>query len=548
MGRTTKKALLVGNEKSSIQSIVDVALFMRKVGFSKKLSDEMERNFKYLQKEMKDHVIYGLNTGFGPMAHVFIPKDRQIELQYNLIRSHAMGMGGRMSAEQVRAIMLVRMQTLLKAHSGIPADECRLLAAFLNKNILPVVYRHGSVGASGDLVQLAHVAEALIGEGKVMYGEKIADAREIFKSVLGREGIVPLDIQLREGLALMNGTSAMAGIGALNVHYAKALAQYSILMSAMLFEIVQAPEDYFSEHVSKVRSHPGQARAGAMLRAVLRKSRRIRKSDSRHIDSGIDSDAGSSSRSATEAALMKSSRQEIYSIRCAVQVLGPILDEISNAADVVETEVNSVTDNPMIFTDDRIVHGGNFHGDYVSYEMDKLKIAIAKLSMFSERKINFLLNDKVNKMLPPFLNRGTIGLDLGLQGLQFVATSTAAENQSLSMPVSVHSIPTNNDNQDIVSMGTNSALIAEQVISNTFDVLAIELMACARAIDALNIEKSLSPMTRALHGRVKKCISSKADLVLREDVQNIVKLMRTVDASDAAGASATRGSKQPLGF
>lgn len=544
MVRSTKKKLLLGGIGSNVQNVVDVAFCLCDVGFSGQTAKGMQKNFKYLQQKARGEVIYGVNTGFGPMAHVFISKDKQIELQYNLIRSHAMGMGELMSVEQVRAIMFVRLQTLLKAHSGISAEVCDLLVAFLNKNITPLVYKHGSVGASGDLVQLAHIAEALIGEGQVMYNGRILKTSQVFKTVLSKEGFKPLKIQLREGLALINGTSAMTGIAALNIHNSKVLAHYSILMSALMFEIVQAPEDYFSEYISSVRSHVGQKTAGAIFNSILKKSKRIKRTDNRDISSHVDGKgdlrqtlrqiSGQASEIAVEASAfaMKQSRQEIYSIRCAVQVLGPIIDELINATTVVETEINSVTDNPITFTDDRVVHGGNFHGDYISYEMDKLKIAMTKLSMFSERKINFLVNDKVNKMFPPFLNQGVIGLDLGLQGLQFVATSTTAENQSLSMPVSIHSIPTNNDNQDIVSMGTNSALIAEKVIANTFDVLAIELMACARAVDALCIVGELSPSTRDLYMKVKECISSKTDLVLRDDVQQIVKLMQdTKDGS-----------------
>jgi histidine ammonia-lyase len=328
-------------------------------------------------------------------------------------------------------------------------------------------------------------------------------------------------MQMREGLALINGTSSMSGIGALNVYYAKLLIQTSILASGLLFEIVEASEDYFSKEISEVRPHVGQKSVGELFRSILKDSKLVRDTDMRAAHSVV-----------TDTIAMQQSRQEIYSIRCAVQILGPIFDELTNATRVVETEMNSVTDNPIIFTDSKIVHGGNFHGDYVSYEMDKLKIAITKLSIFSERKLNFLVNDKVNKMFPPFLNKGTVGLDLGLQGLQFVATSTVAENQSLSMPVSVHSISCNNDNQDIVSMGTNSALIAEKVIMNTFDVLAIELTALARGVDALDIKLKLSTKTRHLYNAIKGCASHKGDLVKRGDIQRVVDMLKRGEIGD----------------
>lgn len=362
-----------------------------------------------------------------------------------------------------------------------------------------------------------------------MYKGEIMETSEIFKKIPKKDakgvkgGIVPLKVQLREGLALINGTSAMSGIGALNVHFAKILVHYSILASSLLFEIVQASEEYFSKEISEVRPHAGQKKVGELIRGILTKSKCIRRVDTRVIDMGDTSPVLSFS---AETIAMQQSRQEIYSTRCAVQILGPIFDEVVNATHVVETEMNSVTDNPIAFTDSRIVHGGNFHGDYISYEMDKLKIAITKLSIFSERKLNFLLNDKVNKMFPPFLNRGVVGLDLGLQGLQFVATSTTAENQSLSMPVSVHSISCNNDNQDIVSMGTNSALIADKVIANTFDVLAIELIALARAVEFLKIEKKISPATKALYTEISSLCSAD-DMVQRDEVQAVVDMLKS---------------------
>ncbi len=510
--------LKLGKRNINISDIRDVSLYYKKVDISKDVIALLQGNFNYLKKRSENEVIYGLNTGFGPMAHVFISKEKQIELQYNLIRSHAVGLGECMSVVQVRSIMLVRLQTLLKSHSGITVEVCNLLATFLNKEITPLVYKHGSVGASGDLVQLAHIAEALIGEGRVMYKGEIRETKDVFKTVLEKEGIFPITVSQREGLALINGTASMSGIGAMNVQYVENLVQSSILASALLFEIVEASEDYYSKEVSSVRPHQGQIKVGELFRSILKGSKRTRKADVRMINETFGSDTLS----------MQQSRQEIYSIRCAVQILGPIFDELINAKKVVEIEVNSVTDNPITFTNSKIIHGGNFHGDYVSYEMDKLKIAITKLSIFSERKLNFLVNSKVNNLFPPFLNKGVIGLDLGLQGLQFVATSTVAENQSLSMPVSIHSITCNNDNQDIVSMGTNSALIAEKVITNTFDVLAIELMALVRAVDSLKIENKLSRATHAFYCDVKKCVTGKGDLVKRDDVQEIVDYLKDI--------------------
>ena len=246
--------LKLGKKNINISDIRDVALFFKKVEIIGETRALLQKNFNYLKGRSQNEVVYGINTGFGPMADVFILENKQIELQYNLIRSHAVGLGEYMSIPQIRSIMLIRLQTLLKSHSGVTVDVCNLIATFLNKEITPLVYKHGSVGASGDLVQLAHIAEALIGEGKVMYKGEIRDTKDVFKSVLSKEGIAPLKVTLREGLALINGTASMSGIGALSIHHAKNILHCSILSSAILFELVEASEDYFSKEISMVRA------------------------------------------------------------------------------------------------------------------------------------------------------------------------------------------------------------------------------------------------------------------------------------------------------
>jgi histidine ammonia-lyase len=513
--------LKIGKRNINISDIRDVALFFKGVEISGEVRPLLQKNFNYLKERSRTEVVYGINTGFGPMAHVFISEEKQLELQYNLIRSHAVGLGDHMSVAQIRSIMLVRLQTLLKSHSGVTSEVCKLLAEFLNRGITPVVYKHGSVGASGDLVQLAHIAQALIGEGQVLYNGEIRDTKEIFKSVLSKDRILPLQIALREGLALINGTASMTGIGALDIYHAKNILNCSILSSAILFEIVQASEDYFSKEISIVRPHKGQSQVGKLFRGILKKSKLICRNDIR-LKNGLTHES---------TAVMDRHRQEIYSIRCAIQILGPVFDQLVQSQEVLEVEMNSVTDNPVTFTGSKIVHGGNFHGDYVSFEMDKIKIAMTKLSMFSERKINFLFNDKVNKIFTPFLNLATPGLDLGLQGLQFVATSTVAENQSLSSSVYIHSIPTNNDNQDIVSMGTNSALLTDVVIRNTREVVAIELLSVVRAVYLLGILNSMSPKTREFYKRISKVVRLDQDLIVREDVEKVVKLIEIEEFS-----------------
>src|ERR1700749_3373996 len=285
----------------------------------------------------------------------------------------------------------------------------------------------------------------------------------------------------------------MPGIGLGNVFQAKKLLDWPVLFSAMINEIVESYDDHYSHELNIVKHHVGQNKVAAMMRGILADSKMIRdRSAHLYNPDNIDQE------------FFEDKVQEYYSLRCVTQVLGPIYDTISQAENVLVNELNSVNDNPVIDHENHnIFHGGNFHGDYVSLEMDKLKIAVTKLSMLSERQLNYLLNNKLNQKFPPFVNLGVLGFNFGRQGVQFTATSTVAENQTLSFPMYVHSIPNNNDNQDIVSMGCNAALITKKVIDNTFAVLSIQLMTILQAIDYLGCQQKLSPKTLALYNEAR---------------------------------------------
>jgi len=452
--------------------------------------EKVNINFQFLQNFSSDKLIYGINTGFGPMAQYKISRDNLSQLQYNLIRSHCSGSGVLLSPILVKSLMIARLNSLMKAYSGVHTDTVKLLMDLINKNITPCIYEHGGVGASGDLVQLAHLALVLIGEGEVIFEEKIHSTEQIFKTLR----IIPLSIRVREGLAILNGTSAMTGIGMVNIIQAQRLLQWSVTLSAMTNEIVEAYDDHFSYELNIVKNHNGQNRIASMIREILNGSKMIR-NRSKHLYNQDNSNND----------ILEDKVQEYYSLRCVTQILGPIYDTIRQAEEVLVNELNSVSDNPVIdHINENIYHGGNFHGDYVSLEIDKLKIAITKLSMLAERQLNYLLNDKLNRKFPPFLNLGILGLNFGMQGMQFTATSTVAENQTLSFPMSVHSIPNNNDNQDIVSMGCNAALMTKKVIDNSFEVLGILLVTILQGIDYLNCVNKLSPKTAALYGEVRK--------------------------------------------
>ncbi|MGZ3946350.1 MAG: HAL/PAL/TAL family ammonia-lyase [Mucilaginibacter sp.] len=450
---------------------------------------KVNTSFEFLKKFSSNKLIYGINTGFGPMAQYKVSEENILQLQYNLIRSHSSGSGKLIPAQLSKALMVARLNSFMLGYSGVHPDTVELLRAMINHDISPCIYEHGGVGASGDLIQLAHLGLALIGEGEVWFEGKVYPAIEIFN----RFNLKPLKIHIREGLAVINGTSAMTGIGLINIVQAKKLLNWAVLFSAMINEAVQAFDDHYSHELNIVKHHKGQNAIAAMMRAILKDSKMIRnRSEHLYNPDNLDQE------------VFEDKVQEYYSLRCVTQVLGPIYDTIAGAENVLVNELNSVNDNPVIDHENHnIFHGGNFHGDYVSLEMDKLKIAITKLSMLCERQLNYLLNNKLNQKFPPFVNMGILGFNFGMQGMQFTATSTVAENQSLSFPMYVHSIPNNNDNQDIVSMGCNAALMTKRVIDNSFEVLAIHLVTILQAIDYLDCHDSLATASRALYDKVR---------------------------------------------
>lgn len=461
-----------------------------KIGIGAAMRQNVIESYDFLKEFSRDKVIYGINTGFGPMAQWRIEDSHLNDLQYNIIRSHSTGAGERLPDICVKAAMISRLMTFLQGHSGVHVSLVDLLVEFINRDICPVIPRHGSVGASGDLVQLAHLALALIGEGNVSYKGEIRPASE----VLAENGLEPLKMHIREGLAVTNGTSVMTGIGTVNWIMASRMLKWSVLQSVMLNETVSSYDDFMSEVLNGLKHHPGQIRIAEMMREFSAGSKLLRNRQAELFHQ-------------TEEKVFEKKVQPYYSLRCVPQILGPIVEEIESARQVLEDEVNAVDDNPVVDKNTRnVYHGGNFHGDYISYEMDKLKIALTKMTMLAERQMNYLFHDRINGILPPFLNLGVLGLNYGMQACQFTATSTTAECQTLSNPMYVHSIPNNNDNQDVVSMGTNSALICAQVLENASQVLAIHLMALAQAVDCLKVEDKLSPASRRLYEKVRELV------------------------------------------
>lgn len=475
------------NERLTLREMEQILYNGETIRISEKLRSQVVASYEFLKEFSKDKVIYGINTGFGPMAQWRIEDEHLKELQYNIIRSHSTGAGERLPDICVKAAMLSRLKTFLEGHSGVHVTLIDLLIEFVNRGICPVVPRHGSVGASGDLVQLAHIALALIGEGEVSYRGEIRPAGE----VMAENGLEPLQMHIREGLAVTNGTAVMTGIGTINYLQTERLLGWEILCSVMMNEIASSYDDFMSEVLNGLKFHPGQIRVAELMRSLSEGSKLLR---NRKLE--LFHKSGEQ--------VFKQKVQPYYSLRCVPQILGPVYDTLKNAGQVIEDEVNSVDDNPIVdMASANVIHGGNFHGDYISFEMDKLKIAVTKMTMLAERQMNYLFHDRINGILPPFVNLGVLGLNYGLQASQFTATSTTAESQTLSNPMYVHSIPNNNDNQDIVSMGTNSALICRTVVENCSQVLAIHLMALVQAVDCLDVADKLAPATRKLYDKVR---------------------------------------------
>jgi histidine ammonia-lyase len=450
--------------------------------------ERVDKSFNFLSGFSKGKLIYGINTGFGPMAQYRIKEKDLIDLQYNIIRSHSSGMGAYLDEEYARAVMVNLLNAMLRGYSGVHADAVHTITAMIFENIVPRIPLHGGVGASGDLVQMAHVALNIIGEGDVYCNNKVMPAMQAFFL----KSIAPLEVRVREGIAIMNGTTAMTAVAAINVYRAQIALGWSLALSACINDMMKSFDDHYSKELNAVKQQSGQQVIAKKMREILKNSKRItpRKSlygaviDGEYINGKI---------------------QPFYSLRCVPQILGAVYDTLQFARTIVENELNSTTDNPIVDADKQnVYHGGNFHGDYISLEMDKLKLVMTRVGMLSERQLNYLLNPAINGCLSPFLNAGKPGLNFGFQGIQFTATSTAAENQALSTSNYIHSIPNNNDNQDIVSMGFNAAYSAAKIVDNVFEILAIHAAATLQGIDLLECHGQLSPKNQETYDALRE--------------------------------------------
>ena len=402
-----------------------------------------------------DDPIYGVNTGVGLLADVRIARDELEQLQLNVIRSHAAGVGPPLSREVVRGMMLIRANVLAKGFSGIRPLIAERLCDLLNRGVTPVIPEQGSVGASGDLAPLAHMGLVLIGEGEAEFEGRVIPGAE----ALARAGVPPVQLHPKEGISLINGTQAMLAVGCLELEAAQNLADTADVVCALALDALRGTPRAFDARIHDARPHPGQRDSAARLQRLLEGSE-IRQS---HITCRRVQDA--------------------YSLRCAPQVHGAVRDALAEARRVFTIELNSATDNPLVFGDE-ILSGGNFHGEPLAFQLDFLAVALAALAGISERRIDRLVNPALNEELPPFL-AGNAGLESGFMMIQVTAAALVGENRVLAHPASTGSITTSGNKEDFVSMGMAAALKLRRVVRNTRAVLAIEALAAARALDLL---------------------------------------------------------------
>jgi histidine ammonia-lyase len=441
----------------------------------------------------KRAVAYGVTTGFGKLSDVAIPFERLAELQVNLVRSHAAGVGDLLPEREVRAMMLLRATVIAKGYSGARPDLAERLIAMLNAGLHPPIPEQGSVGASGDLAPLAHLALSLIGEGTLRWGDRSGPAAPMLREA----GIEPITLASKEGLTLINGTQAHTAIAALALVDAHRLWRLAHVAGAMSLEALRGTPVAFDSRIQEVRGQLGQAASAAYLRELLAGSE-IRESH-RHSDSRV---------------------QDAYALRCIPQVHGPVLDALDFAAAVIGRELNAATDNPLVFEGGDLLSGGNFHGQSVSMVLDFMAIALTNLATISERRVDRLVHPDLNEGLPPFLTRDA-GVNSGFMMAQVTAASLASECKVLAHPASVDTIPTDGSKEDVVPMAMAAAWKLRRVVRNVRYVLAIELMCAAQGIDFRAPLKPGRGVARA-HAAVRRLITPlDRDRVLSGDIERL---------------------------
>ena len=498
----------VDGDSLTIEKVVRVAREQTRVVMSEHTREKLSSSRKVLEKMVEGgRIIYAVNTGVGELVDVRIPPDELKNLQVNLLRSHACGLGEPYPEEVVRAMMLLRANALAKGYSGVRPELVQMLLDMVNSRVHPVIPRQGSVGASGDLVMLAHLGLVLIGEGEADAGK----GPEPGAQALRRRKLAPISLEPKEAISLINGTQAMTALGVLAVKDAAIVADNAQVAGAMSLEALKGTSSAFDPRISNVRPHKGQLRVSKNMLALVEGSEIM---VSHHDCPKI---------------------QDAYTLRCIPQVMGASLDAIWYAQDTLEIEINSATDNPLFFPDEAIViSGGNFHGQPVALAMDFLGLAAHELGSFSERRTARLVDDKLSG-LPAFLTRHG-GVSSGLMVPQYVAASIVSEDKVLVHPASADSIPTSANQEDHNSMGTIAAWKARQIVENVRRIVAIEMISAAQGLDFIHL--SSSPAVENVRAALRREVPAiEEDRPLSKDIEKVTRMIGEgvfVHAAEAA--------------
>lgn len=488
----------LNGSKLNIEKVKNIVYDFETVTISNESLEQVKKSRETVQEYLDQHqIIYGINTGFGKFSDVEIEAEDLDELQLNLIHSHACGVGEPFSEHVSRAMILLRANALLKGYSGVRPVIIERLIDLLNHKIHPVILQQGSLGASGDLAPLAHLALVLLGEGEVYYqGERVPTM-----VAFNQEKLEPVQLKAKEGLALINGTQAMTAVGVLAFIDAEQVLTYSEKIAAMTMEGLESITCALDDLIHMARGHVEQREVATRMRSYLDGSKLTTKQGEKRI-------------------------QDAYSIRCIPQVLGASWQTLGYVKDKLETEINAATDNPLIFSDEgKVLSGGNFHGQPVAIAMDLLKIGMAEVANISERRIERLVNPQLND-LPPFLSPEP-GLQSGAMIMQYTAASLVSENKTLAHPASVDSIPSSANQEDHVSMGTIGARHAALIIENVRRVVAIELICAMQAVELRGGPNKMAEATCALYEAGREIVPSiKRDRVFSKDIEALQEWLR----------------------
>ncbi|WP_194837654.1 phenylalanine aminomutase (D-beta-phenylalanine forming) [Nocardia sp. XZ_19_369] len=519
------------DERVTLGQVAEAACDRRPIDIDENSWRRVAESRALLDKFVSDgRIIYGVTTSVGGFADRFVPAEDAQQLQENLIRAVATNVGAYLDEDTTRAIMIARVVSLSLGNSAIQPENLQIYLDLINADVLPCIPEKGSLGTSGDLGPLAYIAMVSIGQWKARYRGEILDGGE----ALRRAGISPAQLSYKEGLAMINGTAGMVGIALLTYQSARRLIELYHVVSALSIEGLAGIVDPFHPQVHAVKPHRGQARAADLIYRGLHDSGLARAE--RNIEAILA--ARRDGRSTDSAGADKMAIEDAYSIRCTPQILGPVIDSLDWIATTIENELNSTSDNPIVLPDvGEAFHNGHFHGQYIAMAMDHLSIALTTVTNLANRRVDRFLDQSNSNGLPPFLCRENPGLRLGLMGGQFMTASVTAETRALTVPISIQSLTTTADFQDIVSFGFVGARRAREILRNTAYVIAFELLCACQAADIRGAD-GLSSWTRPLYDRVRRIVPYlDRDITLTDHLETITDFLLSSEAGDFAAPS-----------